>query len=145
MTTLKSFSLKHAAVLACFVLCSCLPGLAQSRMTVRRDVHRDVSAPLSEMDSPRPAAVTAATRGRTSPHGFLRLPDLLPESGIPSGPKSIVLLLPLSEPASKAWAQDNTDSASPVLRPIPKGPSVPRNMFSGSTLHSPSSTKPPEP
>jgi hypothetical protein len=49
MTTQKSFSLKYAAVLACFVLCSCLPGLAQSRMTVRRDVHRDVSAPLSEM------------------------------------------------------------------------------------------------
>src|SRR5450432_1237974 len=49
MITQKSFSLRHAAVLACFVLFSCLPGLAQSRMTVRRDVHRDVSAPLSEM------------------------------------------------------------------------------------------------
>jgi hypothetical protein len=45
----KSFSLKHAAVLACFALFSCLPGAAQSRMTVRRDVHRDTSAPLSEM------------------------------------------------------------------------------------------------
>ena len=33
MTPQKSFSLKHAAVMACFVLCSILPGLAQSRMT----------------------------------------------------------------------------------------------------------------
>src|ERR1039457_3815672 len=49
MITQKSSSLRHAAVLACCVLFSCLPGLAQSRMTVRRDVHRDVSAPLSEM------------------------------------------------------------------------------------------------
>ena len=49
MTPQKFFSLKHAAVLACFVLCSILPGLAQSRMTVRHDVHHDVSAPLSEM------------------------------------------------------------------------------------------------
>ena len=45
----KSFSLRHAVVMACFLLSSCLPGLAQSRMTVRRDVYRDVSAPLSEM------------------------------------------------------------------------------------------------
>jgi hypothetical protein len=49
MITQKLSSLKHATVAACFVLCSCLPGLAQSTMTVRRDVHRDVSAPLSEM------------------------------------------------------------------------------------------------
>jgi hypothetical protein len=49
MTTQKPFSPTHAAVLACFVLSSCIAGLAQSRMTVRRDVHRDVSAPLREM------------------------------------------------------------------------------------------------
>jgi hypothetical protein len=49
MITQKQFSLRHAAVLACFVLSSCIAGLAQSRMTVRRDVHRDVSAPLREM------------------------------------------------------------------------------------------------
>jgi hypothetical protein len=59
MITQKSFSLRHAAVLACFVLFSCLPGLAQSRMTVRRDIHRDVSAPLSEMilHAPPPSLV----------------------------------------------------------------------------------------
>ncbi len=45
----QSSSLGHAAVLACFVLCSCLPGLAQARMTVRRATHRDVSPPLTEM------------------------------------------------------------------------------------------------
>ncbi len=49
MITQKQFSLRHAAVLACFVLSSCIAGFAQSRMTVRRDVHRDVSAPLREM------------------------------------------------------------------------------------------------
>jgi hypothetical protein len=49
MITQKQFSLRHAAVLACFVLSSCIAGFAQSRMTVRRNVHRDVSAPLREM------------------------------------------------------------------------------------------------
>jgi hypothetical protein len=49
MTTQKQFSLRHAAVLACFVLSSCIAGFAQARMTVRRNVHRDVSAPLREM------------------------------------------------------------------------------------------------
>ena len=55
MTTQQPFSLRHAAVLACLVLSSCLPGFAQSRMTVRRDVHRDVSAPLREMILHAPA------------------------------------------------------------------------------------------
>ncbi len=49
MTKQQPFSLRHASVLACFVLSSCIAGFAQSRMTVRRDVHRDVSAPLREM------------------------------------------------------------------------------------------------
>jgi methionine-rich copper-binding protein CopC len=49
MTVQKSFSIKHAAMLACFAVVSCLPSFAQSTMTVRRDVHRDVSPPLSEM------------------------------------------------------------------------------------------------
>jgi hypothetical protein len=35
--------------LAGLLLCSCIPVLAQSHMTVRREVHRDVSQPLSEM------------------------------------------------------------------------------------------------
>jgi hypothetical protein len=49
MITQKPCSPTHAAILACFVLSSCIAGLAQSRMTVRRNVHRDVSAPLREM------------------------------------------------------------------------------------------------
>jgi len=49
MMTHKQFSLRHAAVLACLVLSSCIAASAQSRMTVRRNVHRDVSAPLREM------------------------------------------------------------------------------------------------
>ena len=49
MMTHKQFSLRHAAVLACLVLSSCIAASAQSRMTVRRNVHHDVSAPLREM------------------------------------------------------------------------------------------------
>jgi len=49
MITQMQFSLRHAVVLACFVLSSCIAGFAQSRMTVRRNVHRDVSDPLREM------------------------------------------------------------------------------------------------
>jgi Bacterial Ig-like domain (group 3) len=37
------------AITAIFVLCTGLPGFAQSTMTVRRDVHRDISPPLREM------------------------------------------------------------------------------------------------
>jgi hypothetical protein len=40
---------KYAAALACLILCSCIPALAQSGLTVRGHVHRDVSAPLSQM------------------------------------------------------------------------------------------------
>ena len=49
MITQKQFSLGRAAVLACFVLSSCIAGFAQSRMNVCRDVNRVVSAPLQEM------------------------------------------------------------------------------------------------
>jgi len=49
MHTQKSSSPGHAAMLACLILCSCLPALAQSRMTVRRQVHHDVSAPLRDL------------------------------------------------------------------------------------------------
>ena len=45
----KSASLRQAVVLASLSLSFCLSGLAQSRMTVRREVHRDVSPPLREM------------------------------------------------------------------------------------------------
>src|SRR5712664_2995051 len=55
----KSPSLRHAVVLASLSLSCCLSGFAQSRMTVRREVHRDVSPPLREMIkvTPRPSRV----------------------------------------------------------------------------------------
>src|SRR6267142_3770709 len=55
----KSPSLRHAAVLASLLLSCCLSGFAQSRMTVRREVHRDVSPPLREMIkvTPKPSRV----------------------------------------------------------------------------------------
>ncbi len=55
----KSLSLRHAVLLAGLMLCSCLSGFAQSRMTVRRAVHRDVSPPLRDMIrvTPRPSRV----------------------------------------------------------------------------------------
>src|SRR3981081_1785619 len=49
MITPKQFAIGSAAVLACFALSSCIAASAQSRMTVRRKVHHDVSAPLREM------------------------------------------------------------------------------------------------
>ena len=45
----KSPSLRHAAVLAGLLFSCCLFGFTQSRMTVRREVQRDVSPPLREM------------------------------------------------------------------------------------------------
>ncbi len=45
----KSPSLRHAVVVAGLLLSCCLFGFAQSRMTVRREVSRDVSPPLREM------------------------------------------------------------------------------------------------
>jgi hypothetical protein len=57
MHTQKPSSPRHAAILACLVLCSCLPALAQSRMTVRQQVHHDVSAPLRDMIKAAPLPV----------------------------------------------------------------------------------------
>ena len=51
-----SSRLRQAAVLAGLILCSCLPTLAQSRMTVRRQVHHDVSAPLRDLIKVAPPA-----------------------------------------------------------------------------------------
>ena len=45
----SSPSLRHAMVMASLLLCCCISGFAQSRMTVRREVQRDVSPPLREM------------------------------------------------------------------------------------------------
>ena len=72
MNTRKSLALRHAAVLACFLLSFCFPGFAQSRMTVRRDVHRDVSAPLREMILH--AAPPSLTRHEAEPVRHIPLP-----------------------------------------------------------------------
>jgi len=55
MHTKKVFSLGYAALAACLVLCLCLPSLAQSTMTVRHQVHHDVSAPLIDLIKAAPA------------------------------------------------------------------------------------------
>ena len=55
MHTRKVYSFGHAALVACLVLCSCLPSLAQSTMTVRHQVHHDVSAPLIDLIKAAPA------------------------------------------------------------------------------------------
>ena len=56
MHTQKLSSPGHAAVMACLILCSCFPALAQSRMTVRGQVHHDVSAPLRDLIQAAPQA-----------------------------------------------------------------------------------------
>ena len=56
MHTQKLSSPGHAAVMACLILCSFLPALAQSRMTVRGQVHHDVSAPLRDLIQAAPQA-----------------------------------------------------------------------------------------
>ena len=49
MHTQKSSPSGHACLIACLILCSCLPVFAQSTMTVRHQMHHDVSAPLLEL------------------------------------------------------------------------------------------------
>ena len=49
MHTQKSSPSGHACLIACLILCSCLPVFAQSTMTVRHQMHHDVSAPLIEL------------------------------------------------------------------------------------------------
>jgi hypothetical protein len=51
----KVFPPGYAVLVACLVLCLCLPSLAQSTMTVRRQVHHDVSAPLIDLIKAAPA------------------------------------------------------------------------------------------
>jgi len=55
MHTRKIRLLRDAALLTSLVLFSCLLALAQSRMTIRRPVHQDVSPPLIEMMKAAPA------------------------------------------------------------------------------------------
>ena len=49
-------SVKSVVVLAGLIVCCCLPGRAQSLMTVRRAVHQDVSPPLRDLIKQAPAA-----------------------------------------------------------------------------------------
>jgi hypothetical protein len=55
----KSPSLRHAALLAGLLLSFCVSGLAQSLMTIRRQVHHDVSAPLRDLIrvAPKPSRI----------------------------------------------------------------------------------------
>ena len=55
----KSVCFKHGVVLAGLWLCLFLPAAAQTNMTVRRNVHRDVSPPLRDLmlHAPRPSLV----------------------------------------------------------------------------------------
>jgi len=78
MNTQKLWSPGHAFVLACLILCSCLPSLAQSGMTVRRQVHHDVSAPLSEMMKTAPAA--SSVRHEAEPMRRIPLPPGLDQN-----------------------------------------------------------------
>ncbi len=55
MSAHRLFSPRHAAVVACLILCSSLPALTQSLMTVRKQVHHDVSAPLRDLIKAAPA------------------------------------------------------------------------------------------
>ena len=50
---------RQAIIFACLVLCTSLSAFAQSHMTVRRDVHRDLSPPLRDMikAAPQPSLV----------------------------------------------------------------------------------------
>ena len=49
MHRVESYPVKSVALLAALILCSCVPGLAQSLMTVRRQVGHDVSPPLRDL------------------------------------------------------------------------------------------------
>jgi len=51
----ESYPAHYIVVLASLILSSCLPGLAQSLMTVRKAVHHDVSAPLRDLIRQAPA------------------------------------------------------------------------------------------
>src|SRR6267142_1410044 len=55
----KSVGFKRGVVLTGLLLCRCRPGAAQTSMTVRRNVHRDVSTPLHDLilHAPQPSLV----------------------------------------------------------------------------------------
>src|SRR5882762_2884237 len=55
----KSVGFKRGVVLAGLLLCLCRPGAAQTSMTVRRNVHHDVSTPLHDLilHAPQPSLV----------------------------------------------------------------------------------------
>jgi len=55
----KSAWFKHGVVLAGLLLCICRPGAAQTNMTLRRNVHHDVSPPLHDLirHAPPPSLV----------------------------------------------------------------------------------------
>src|SRR5712671_27326 len=72
-------SLRQAVVLAGLLLSCCLFGFAQSRMTVRREVHRDISPPLREMIKLMPPPSLA--RHEAEPVRRIPLPPCLDAQG----------------------------------------------------------------
>src|SRR5882757_11402093 len=75
----NSLAFRSAVVVAGLVLSCCLNGFAQSRMTVRREVQRDVSPPLREMIKlmPPPSLV----RREAEPARRIPLPPGLADQG----------------------------------------------------------------
>ena len=76
----ESYPAKYVVVLAALILCWCVPGLAQSLMTVRHAVHQDVSAPLRDLISQAPLAPLAKreaepVRRIPLPQGFAPLAE----------------------------------------------------------------------
>jgi hypothetical protein len=69
----ESYPVNYVVVLAGLILSSCLPGLAQSLMTVRRAVHQDVSAPLRDLIKQAPPATL--TKREAEPVRRIPLPQ----------------------------------------------------------------------
>jgi hypothetical protein len=79
MLRTSSSSLRRALLLACVTLSCCVAGFAQSRMTVRREVHRDQSPPLREMMKLTPPPSLA--RHEAEPARRIPLPPGLLQQG----------------------------------------------------------------
>ena len=69
----QSYPVKYVVALAGLVFCLCLPGRAQSLMSVRRAVHQDVSAPLRDLIQRAPRA--ALTKREAEPVRRIPLPQ----------------------------------------------------------------------
>jgi len=141
----KSPSLRQAVVLASLSLSCCLSGFAQSRMTVRREVHRDVSPPLREMIklTPKPSLVKHEA---SQPAAFPLPPGLsiLEEDPIrqqTAAPFTPVVGTSFEGLGAGQYGFSVTGAPPDTQRHCP----APRSMCRRSTRHSPSSTRLREP